>query len=84
MATAQRALNDVKGFGHVPSNVTIENVHLLKSSLEDLVHRKVMGTHKINEVLQYIRHGPKAFVQQNINPEKELTLDTIDKLVENL
>jgi hypothetical protein len=59
--TATRALNDVMGFGWLPSNLTLDTVMPYKETLFNLSKIKRAGSHKVRELYNYLRKGTGAF-----------------------
>lgn len=60
MVTAQRALNDVVGFGYLNRNkVNLQNIDGQKIFLEKWLKKgRVAGFHKMDELLTFINKGP--------------------------
>jgi hypothetical protein len=64
MVTAQRALNDVVGFGYLDrKRINLQNIAEQKDFLEKWVKKgRVAGYHKMNELLTFINQGPKGLL----------------------
>lgn len=60
MVTAQRALNDIVGFGYLDRRkVNLENIANHKDFLEKWLKKgRVAGFHKMHELMLYINQGP--------------------------
>mmetsp|Transcript_27289 Transcript_27289/g.29788 ORF Transcript_27289/g.29788 Transcript_27289/m.29788 type:complete len:340 (+) Transcript_27289:82-1101(+) len=80
LTTVERALNDVLGFGYLPSNVTVATLKDYQSQLEVLSKKRIAGTHKMNQLLKYLEKGFSGLLHKN-SVANLLDLGTIDDIV---
>eukprot|EP01040_Poterioochromonas_malhamensis_P002327 gene2327-2473_t len=83
LITVERALNDAQGFGYLPSNVTLETLKEYRSHLDELVKRRVDGSHKIHQLLKYLDKGLPGLLHSN-PVASLLDLFTIDDIVHKI
>eukprot|EP01040_Poterioochromonas_malhamensis_P014206 gene14206-15706_t len=83
LTTVERALNDVLGFGYLPSNVTVETLKDHRPKLDELMKRGVDGNHKIQQLLKYLDKGLPGLLHTN-PVESLLDLFTIDDIVRKI
>jgi hypothetical protein len=62
--TAERALNDVMGFGWLPENLTLATARKYKWGLLSLSRKRIGGRHKVKELFQYYSKGPATFIRK--------------------
>jgi hypothetical protein len=81
--TLEHALDDIRGFDHIGSEITVQNVHEYKEKLEYMVARNVAGKHKAQEALRYIEHGYEGLVI-HCDPTKVVYIGNISTILENM
>jgi hypothetical protein len=62
---AERALNDVMGFGWLPSNLTLETARPFVPLLQNYTRLRRAGGHKVKELFQYLTRGPGSFTRKH-------------------
>lgn len=83
MTTVERALNDVLGFGYLPSNVTVATLKDYRPKLDELALLGVEGNHKIQQLLKYLDKGLPGLLHADNNQGK-IDLPPIEEIVRKI
>lgn len=82
--TAQRAINDIVGFGYIDrSKMSLQNVGKHKALLERWLKKgKVAAHHKMEELILYINYGPQGLLNDPNVAKDIVHVESIDKIIQ--